>query len=122
MTITVGGSAITFPDATTQSTAATAPTTTQVLNAYAGASVGAVGTYTIGYFYITSAPANRGSNFAAGSGNNQVQSVVLGVNNCLGAWNVAATIENVLSGTWKLLNTTTTSGNTIYIALFLRVA
>lgn len=45
MTITVGGTAITFNDGTTQTTAAGAPTTTQVLNATAAAAVGAVGTY-----------------------------------------------------------------------------
>lgn len=45
MTITVGGTTITFSDGTTQSTAGGAPTTTQVLNATAAAAVGAVGTY-----------------------------------------------------------------------------
>lgn len=45
MAITVGGTSITFNDGTTQSTAAGAPTTAQVLNATAGASVGAVGSY-----------------------------------------------------------------------------
>lgn len=49
MTITVGGTTITFNDGTTQSTAAGAPTTTQVLNATAGASIGAVGTYAFMY-------------------------------------------------------------------------
>jgi hypothetical protein len=53
MAITVSGTTITFNDGTTQSTAASsgAPTTAQVLNATAGASVGAVGTY--GFFYTT---------------------------------------------------------------------
>lgn len=45
MAVTVGGTSITFNDATVQSTAAGAPTTAQVLNATAAASVGAVGTY-----------------------------------------------------------------------------
>lgn len=46
MAVTVGGTSITFNDGTTQTTAAGgAPTTEQVLNATAGASVGAVGTY-----------------------------------------------------------------------------
>lgn len=45
MAVTVGGTSITFNDATVQTTAATAPTTAQVLNATAGASTGAVGTY-----------------------------------------------------------------------------
>ena len=45
MAVTVSGTSITFNDGTTQTTAAGAPTTAQVLNATAGASVGAVGTY-----------------------------------------------------------------------------
>lgn len=45
MAVTVGGTSITFNDGTTQSTAAGAVTTTQVLNATASASVGAVGSY-----------------------------------------------------------------------------
>ena len=45
MAVTVGGTSITFNDGTTQSTAAGAVTTTAVLNATAGASLGAVGSY-----------------------------------------------------------------------------
>ena len=45
MPVTVRGTDILFNDGTTQSTAAGAPSTTQVLNATAAASVGAVGTY-----------------------------------------------------------------------------
>jgi len=46
MTMVISGtSGVTFPDASTQSVAAGAPTTAQVLSATAGASVGAVGTY-----------------------------------------------------------------------------
>lgn len=45
MAVTVSGTSITFNDGTTQTTAAGVPTTTQVLNATAGASVGAVGSY-----------------------------------------------------------------------------
>lgn len=48
MAITVSGTSITFNDGTTQTTAGGgAPTTAQVLNATAGASVGAVGTYAV---------------------------------------------------------------------------
>ena len=47
MPITVSGTSITFPDATVQTTAGGAPTTTQVLNATAGASALAVGTYAV---------------------------------------------------------------------------
>jgi hypothetical protein len=45
MPVTVRNTDILFNDGTTQSTAAGAPTTAQILNATAGASVGAVGTY-----------------------------------------------------------------------------
>ena len=45
MAVTVSGTSITFNDATVQTTAATAPTTAQVLNATASASTGAVGSY-----------------------------------------------------------------------------
>ena len=45
MPVTVRNTDILFNDGTTQSTAAGAVTTTAVLNATAGASVGAVGTY-----------------------------------------------------------------------------
>ena len=48
MPVTVRGGDILFNDGTTQSTAAGALNTTAVLNATAGASVGAVGTY--GFF------------------------------------------------------------------------
>jgi hypothetical protein len=47
MPVTVRGTDILFNDNTTQSTAAGAPTTAQVLSATAGASVGAVGTYAL---------------------------------------------------------------------------
>ena len=45
MSTTLNSSGVTFPDSTTQTTAATAPTTAQVLNATAGAGAGGVGTY-----------------------------------------------------------------------------
>jgi hypothetical protein len=45
MPVTVRNTDILFNDGTTQSTAAGAPTTAQILNATAGASAGAVGTY-----------------------------------------------------------------------------
>jgi hypothetical protein len=45
MPVTVRNADILFNDGTTQSSAAGAPTTTQVLNATAGAAAGAVGTY-----------------------------------------------------------------------------
>jgi hypothetical protein len=47
MPVTVRNADILFNDGSTQSTAAGAPTTTQVLNATAAASAGAVGTYAL---------------------------------------------------------------------------
>lgn len=65
MTITVGGTSITFNDGTVQTTAAGAPTTAQVLTATAGASVGAVGTYAFlgvtNYSYYTPGQTVAGS-------------------------------------------------------------
>lgn len=45
MATTLNNSGVTFPDGTTQTTAASGTSTAAVLNATAGASVGAVGTY-----------------------------------------------------------------------------
>jgi hypothetical protein len=73
MAITVSGTTITFNDATTQSTAATAGslvTTANVLNATAGASVGVVGTYALLYMNNLDLVANTysaGATFAGSS-------------------------------------------------------
>lgn len=52
-TTTINASGVTFPDNTTQSTAASAVTTSVVLNATAGASAGAVGAYHMMQTYTT---------------------------------------------------------------------
>lgn len=59
MAVTVGGTSITFNDGTVQSTAAGAVTTTAVLNATAGSSVGAVGTYA--FLFTQSQSSNPGA-------------------------------------------------------------
>lgn len=75
MPVTVRGTDILFNDGTIQNTAASASqvTTTSVLNATAGASYGAVGTYTIAYYstdnliqsLITLGSTTAGSNLRA---------------------------------------------------------
>lgn len=67
MAITVGGTTITFSDGTTQSTAGGAPTTTQVLNATAGASAGAVGTYALMLRSSGEGTISTGATFAGSS-------------------------------------------------------
>lgn len=90
------------------------PTTTQVLNATAGASYGAVGTYIAGALFSTSASLNAGSNYSAGSANGQVRSVVYTYSNSAN-----------LSGTWKNMGGSYAPGGscgTILPSVFLRVA
>lgn len=65
MPVTVRGGDILFNDGTTQSTASNLPAnTTNVLNATAGASVGAVGTYAL-LFCATGGVVNPGTTQAA---------------------------------------------------------
>lgn len=102
MAVTVGGTSITFNDGTTQSTAAGAVTTTQVLNATASAAYGAVGTYTYAY---SSPPALNPGATIAGSGLRFLDSS--GV-----AYNPG------LSGTWRNMG----GSNSGYPMLFLRIS
>lgn len=67
MTITVGGTAITFNDGTTQSTAGGTVNTTNVLAATAGASVGAVGTYAFMRITASTGNINPGGTLAGSS-------------------------------------------------------
>lgn len=86
--------------ATTSAVASSAPTTAQVLAAKAGASFNAVGTYAYAGINVPSGGAvSAGSNYSAGTGNYQVQAFVIGTG--AGA--------NILSGTWKLMNSGITS-------------
>jgi len=68
MAVTVSGTTITFNDATVQTTAAGAVTTTAVLNATAAASVGAVGTYAMLSRPTSSNASTAAGGTAAGSG------------------------------------------------------
>lgn len=67
MATTLTSTGITFPDATTQTTAASDPTTATVLSATAGASVGVVGSYAFLGVVSTSTSYTPGQT-AAGSG------------------------------------------------------
>ena len=89
MAVTLGSTGITFPDATTQTTAATssAPTTAQVLTATAGATAGAVGTYVL---------ANYGGTPSVSLGSN-ISGSLLNPANCAGS------TSGTVSGTWKLM-------------------
>lgn len=103
MAVTVSGTSITFNDATVQSTAATAPTTAQVLNATAGASAGAVGAY-----------ATR---------------VLTGGTWSIGSTVSGNLVNSSLSGTWRamqagsfIMNTPTCPPYSIYTGTYLRIA
>lgn len=67
MPVSVRGTDILFNDGTTQSTAGGAPTTTQVLNATAGAAAGAVGTYAWLYYTLNTPASIAAGGTAAGS-------------------------------------------------------
>jgi hypothetical protein len=112
MTITVGGTAITFNDGTTQSTAAGAVTTTAVLNATAGASVGAVGTYA-----MCIGVANTSNPLTPGS-------TVAGSNLRYSSAN-ASLVSTVPSGTWRTMGNTPVqfgAGNVDSVTVFLRIS
>lgn len=132
MAVTVGGTTITFNDGTVQSTAASAVTTTSVLNATAGASLGAVGTYAILH--------NNNSALDC-----TVDSVIAGsslgrVNSNLGSgafaiailFSTAGTVGTAQSGSWRCLSyahrrTTESDGgygtvNVFRPGLFLRIS
>ena len=133
MTITVGGSNITFPDATTQTTAAL---TSAVTSAVAGngvavsAATGAVtfsascptansiGSYALVGYLNNSIGFTFGSNYAAGIGNQQLQAAYIG-NACP---NTSMFIISNLSGTWKWLGGTFSTGTPYFVAIGCRVA
>lgn len=122
---TIGGTktftnGVTFNDATVQTTAATAAglvTTTNVLNAIAGASAGAVGTYAMASVFGTGA--SFGTLFAgeylqaSGTINaNDIDDQAFGVSGTL------------LSGTWRLMGEVlrSPSSSTQRMSLFLRIS
>ena len=96
MAVTVGGTSITFNDATTQTTAAVNATTANVLAATAGATAGAVGTYAF------LRPANT-TTYAAGS---TLAGSSLRYNGALNAAEAVVYITSdgtTVSGTWRCM-------------------
>lgn len=118
MAVTVGGTSITFNDGTTQTTAAGAVTTTSVLNATAGASAAAVGTY------VTAYPANNTGSYTFNS--NYSGSSLRRSNGMIweGQYNYYYDSGfSALSGTYKFIGSTTNNAVTNgKFALWLRVA
>ena len=119
---TIGGtktfsSGITFGDATVQTTAATAPTTAQVLSATAGATAGAVGTYA----WVASSTTNRafGSTIAGSAINPSATGTIA----CCGRLTNSISGTS-LSGTWRVMGATngSGSGNTPLQFLVLRIS
>jgi hypothetical protein len=116
MTITVGGTAITFNDGTTQTTAGGAVNTSTVLSATAGASVGAVGTYAFLF-------RNDGNAFTAGT--TYAASVLryAGVYSTAGSCYQFANVWTAgaaPSGTWRAMGSV--SSQAYGSAVFLRIS
>lgn len=120
MTITVSGSAITFPDATTQTTAGKSGTVTSVAtgNGLQGGTITTSGTLSVAcptfntvgsYCFIgtqtdryVSASISAGGNYAVGYGFLQMRSANMGPDGC-GNLNINLNVE--ISGTWKWMGT-----------------
>lgn len=99
MAVTVGGTSITFNDGTVQSTAAGAVTTAAVLNATAGATLGAVGTYAYlsrpAYSNTESIP---GTNYAGSSF--RYAGSISAINPATSSYSISSSGP---SGTWKCM-------------------
>lgn len=95
MAVTVRGTDILFNDGTTQSTAAGAVTTTTVLNATAGASVGGVGTYGL---FLQNAGSTMSTIGGTVAGSNLVYCA--GPNN---NYSPGAGTSTRPSGTWRMM-------------------
>ena len=136
MAITVSGTSITFNDATTQTTAYTgsapAPTTAQVLSAYAGAAFSDVGTYALVYVTRTagtSANFVAGTNYASSSSNFSLNAgTFYQLSGCSAPYTVGMYYNftgSTLPGTWKNVSGTTytplVSGGFLMV-IMLRVA
>ena len=115
MAVTVGGTSITFNDGTTQTTAAGgAPTTAQVLNATAGASAGAVGTYA---FLRNS---TGGSSFFGGTvAGGVLQAVSLSTD---GSSLGGGAVDTSMSGTWRAMSYPQQTPYAYPIGLYLRIS
>jgi hypothetical protein len=108
------GPSITFGDATVQTTAAGAPTTTQVLNATAGATAGGVGTYA---FLRNSI---GGSNVFGGTAAGGVlQAVSLSTD---GGSIDGGFVGASMSGTWRAMSYPQTSPYAYPMGLYLRIS
>lgn len=126
MPITVSGTAITFNDATTQSTAATAGslvTTANVLSATSGATAGAVGTYAFMY-QNTTGTYNIGATLAGSSlryvGLAEAIDPTGGGSGFPVWYNLVNTSTTVPSGTWRCMGYSTTGGAANSVSLWLR--
>lgn len=107
MTITVGGTSITFNDGTTQTTAAGSPTTAQVLNATAGLTAGAVGSYAF-IRYPSAGVLSFGSTFSGG------YPATLYVDSYQ---NMRLTYSGTVSGTWRWLGYTGSGDRSVCLAV-----
>lgn len=121
MPITFNGtSGITYPDATTQNTAPTAPTTAQVLTATAGATAGAVGTYV--FARTGSNPTQVLGDTIAGS---SLQTApVKGESGTYYTATDNLTTYPTLSGTWRCMGRASTTNINAYFShtLWLRIS
>lgn len=116
MTITVGGTAITFNDGTTQSTAGGTVNTTNVLNATAGASAGAVGSY------MMAAPSTNPTTFGATKAGSGLYPT--GAFNNIGyvACSAGVGAGAAQSGTWRCMGYTTQYSLFSSATLWLRIS
>jgi len=117
MPVTVRNADILFNDGTTQSTAAGAPTTAQILNATAGATAGAVGTYAF-------ARRNVSQTISANTTYAGSQLVYAGFHIFDTGYQVITTpgTGGALTGTWRAFGGTSGSGNIGHVTLFLRIS
>lgn len=124
MPVTISGTnGVTFNDSTTQSTAATAPTTAQVLSATAGASAGAVGTYAL---------ASTGTNVAFGgtlAGSSlRASGAVRYAGGPFGTYSFVSANEDsaTLAGTWRCMGrgggSAGSSVTGAFVSLWLRIS
>lgn len=132
MTITVGGTSITFNDSTTQSTAATGTVTSVATgNGLQGGTITGSGTLsiacptfnTVGSYAMVKAnytgtgfSLSSGSNYSAGGGNAQIMSVSL-VTDFTGYSDT-----NNLSGTWKWMGNNTSFNYVAWFGIACRVS
>lgn len=127
MPVTVRGDAIVFNDGSVQTTSAGAPTTTQVLNATAGAAAGAVGTYATA-IRTTMTTSTTGSTIA-GSSLRYADTVITLQTGAYGSVFYAPnTAGALLTGTWRCMGIASTSpqgnyGSSVVAAtLWLRIS